>query len=233
MSRKVFDLITSTGGAVVVVVLLVARGASHSRQRRSRRPPGPLPPFLMNPVNEERLVMHLLAEHRRGQRIEDILHDPYIVKRTTEEQRARLLDRPEVIRDRLALKQGERRLSFGQVGGNEVEAAHASVGPADEDEPHPPEAARVRGRGAKPAVGGEFARARRVHALPARKRDWLASSRNRWEGRRRARLRKTRPLGQPSSICAHIRQRSSLPAIFSGRPLRGVGSAGNRAQAAH
>ncbi len=93
-------------------------GASHSRQRRSRRPPGPLPPFLMDPVNDERLVMHLLAEHRPGRRIDDILHDPYIVKRTTKEQRARLLDRPEVIHavenDVRAYGRGTRQLMDAQ-----------------------------------------------------------------------------------------------------------------------
>jgi hypothetical protein len=46
---------------------------------------------------EERLTAYLIREHQRGRPLGEILDDPYIRNRTSESQRARLLDRPEVI----------------------------------------------------------------------------------------------------------------------------------------
>ena len=46
---------------------------------------------------EDRIAAYLIREHRRGRPLDEILEDPYIRNRTTESQRARLLDRPEVI----------------------------------------------------------------------------------------------------------------------------------------
>ena len=47
---------------------------------------------------EERLAAYVVREHGRGRSLEEILEDPYVVNRTTPPQRARLLDRPEVVR---------------------------------------------------------------------------------------------------------------------------------------
>ncbi|MGE5691529.1 MAG: hypothetical protein ACM33B_13310 [Pseudomonadota bacterium] len=47
---------------------------------------------------EERLAAYVIREHERGRSLDEILNDRYLVNRTTPAQRARLLDRPEVIR---------------------------------------------------------------------------------------------------------------------------------------
>ena len=47
---------------------------------------------------EERFAAYVIREHDRGRSLEEILNDRYLLNRTTEQQRARLLDRPEVIR---------------------------------------------------------------------------------------------------------------------------------------
>jgi hypothetical protein len=47
---------------------------------------------------EEALAAYIVREHRSGRTLEDILDDPYLKNRSTEEQRLRLLERPEVIR---------------------------------------------------------------------------------------------------------------------------------------
>jgi hypothetical protein len=62
--------------------------------------------FLRNPFSflftrsttEERLSAYVIREHERGRSLEEILNDPYVRNRTTEGERARLLDRPELIR---------------------------------------------------------------------------------------------------------------------------------------
>ena len=47
---------------------------------------------------EEALAAYIVREHRLGRSLEEILDDPYLKNRATEEQRIRLLERPEVIR---------------------------------------------------------------------------------------------------------------------------------------
>jgi hypothetical protein len=47
---------------------------------------------------EEALAAYVVREHRLGRSVEDILDDPYLKNRASEEQRIRLLERPEVIR---------------------------------------------------------------------------------------------------------------------------------------
>jgi hypothetical protein len=47
---------------------------------------------------EERLAAYVIREHDRGRSLEEILSDRYLINRTTPSQRARLLDRPEVVR---------------------------------------------------------------------------------------------------------------------------------------
>ena len=46
---------------------------------------------------EERLVQYVIREHDRGRSLDEILNDRYLQNRTTPQQRARLLDRPELI----------------------------------------------------------------------------------------------------------------------------------------
>jgi hypothetical protein len=47
---------------------------------------------------EESLAAYIIREHRSGRPLDDILVDPYLKNRATEEQRLRLLERPDVIR---------------------------------------------------------------------------------------------------------------------------------------
>jgi hypothetical protein len=62
--------------------------------------------FLRNPFSflftrsgmEDRLAGYIVREHGRGRSVADILEDPYVRNRSTEQQRARLLERPDVIR---------------------------------------------------------------------------------------------------------------------------------------
>ena len=48
--------------------------------------------------NEERLAAYVIREHERGRSLDEILNDRYLLNRATPQQRARILDRPEVIR---------------------------------------------------------------------------------------------------------------------------------------
>jgi hypothetical protein len=67
-------------------------------------------------TGEDRVAQYVIREHDRGRPLSEILEDRYVVNRlTSPEQRARLLDRPEIIQ---------------AVGGDTAEAARASLGPA-------------------------------------------------------------------------------------------------------
>jgi hypothetical protein len=63
------------------------------------------PSFLRNPFSflfagsskEERLAAYIIREHDRGRRLSEILDDPYLRNRASENELARLLERPEVI----------------------------------------------------------------------------------------------------------------------------------------
>jgi hypothetical protein len=47
---------------------------------------------------EDRVAQYVIREHDRGRALSEILEDKYVVNRlTSPEQRARLLDRPEVL----------------------------------------------------------------------------------------------------------------------------------------
>ncbi len=49
-------------------------------------------------TSEERVAQYVIREHDRGRPLHDILEDKYVVNRLpSQEQRDRLLDRPEVI----------------------------------------------------------------------------------------------------------------------------------------
>jgi hypothetical protein len=62
--------------------------------------------FLRNPFsflfarsgNEDRLAAYVIREHGRGRSVDEILADPYVVNRTTETQRGRLIERDDVLR---------------------------------------------------------------------------------------------------------------------------------------
>ncbi|MBA2461408.1 MAG: hypothetical protein H0V45_06550 [Actinobacteria bacterium] len=47
---------------------------------------------------EERVASYVIREHERGRDLTEILEDRYVQNRLTPHQRARLLDRPEVIK---------------------------------------------------------------------------------------------------------------------------------------
>ena len=61
--------------------------------------------FLRNPFSflfagsstEERVAAYLIREHERGRPLDEILEDPYVRNRVSDTQRARLLERPEVV----------------------------------------------------------------------------------------------------------------------------------------
>ena len=61
--------------------------------------------FLRNPFSflftrsskEELLAAYVLREHERGRPLSEILEDPYIRNRSTPQEVARLLDRPEIV----------------------------------------------------------------------------------------------------------------------------------------
>ena len=46
---------------------------------------------------EERIAAYVIREHERGRALSEILEDPYVRNRCTEIERARLLDRPEIV----------------------------------------------------------------------------------------------------------------------------------------
>ena len=64
-------------------------------------------------TGEERVAQYVIREHDRGRALQEILEDKYVVNRLqSPEQRARLLDRPEVIH---------------AVGGDMAEAVKSSL----------------------------------------------------------------------------------------------------------
>jgi hypothetical protein len=63
---------------------------------------------------EERVAAYVIREHERGRSLDEILEDPYVRNRLTPTQRARLLDRPDIIR---------------AVGDDTVEATRGSLPP--------------------------------------------------------------------------------------------------------
>jgi hypothetical protein len=61
--------------------------------------------FLRNPFSflfagsskNERIAAYLIREHDRGRRLSEIVEDPYVRNRATEQELARLLERPELV----------------------------------------------------------------------------------------------------------------------------------------
>ena len=67
---------------------------SHLREMRLRNPFA----FLFGKSRREQyLEQYVLREHARGRQLDEILNDSYIRNRTTEAERARLLDQPEIV----------------------------------------------------------------------------------------------------------------------------------------
>jgi hypothetical protein len=46
---------------------------------------------------QDRVAAYLIREHERGRSVAEILEDPYVRNRCSDAQKARLLERPEVI----------------------------------------------------------------------------------------------------------------------------------------
>jgi len=57
----------------------------------------PFAALFATPRREQYLAEYVLREHRRGRALADVLDDPYVRNRSTAEERARLLERPEVV----------------------------------------------------------------------------------------------------------------------------------------
>ena len=53
--------------------------------------------FTSTKSSNERIAAYIIREHDRGRTLEDILDDPYVVNRCSDEEIARVLERPEVI----------------------------------------------------------------------------------------------------------------------------------------
>ena len=53
--------------------------------------------FASSKSSNERIATYIIREHDRGRTLEDILGDPYVVNRCSEQEIARVLERPEVI----------------------------------------------------------------------------------------------------------------------------------------
>jgi hypothetical protein len=61
--------------------------------------------FLRNPFSflfarsskEDRVTAYIIREHERGRPLAEILEDPYIRNRCSEQELARLLDQPELV----------------------------------------------------------------------------------------------------------------------------------------
>ena len=63
---------------------------------------------------EEALAAYVIREHKQGRPLQEILDDPYLRNRATDEQRVRLLERPEVIR---AIGEDTAAMARDQVSG--------------------------------------------------------------------------------------------------------------------
>ena len=58
----------------------------------------PLSFFGTRSSTQDRVAAYLVREHERGRSVDEILADPYVTNRCSDEQKSRLLERPEVIR---------------------------------------------------------------------------------------------------------------------------------------
>jgi hypothetical protein len=68
------------------------------RERAGRfRASNPLTVFVRPSRGEDYVARYVVRECRRGRPLHEVLEDPYVKNRATPDQRARLLDRPEVV----------------------------------------------------------------------------------------------------------------------------------------
>ena len=72
--------------------------------------------FFQRSSGEERVAAYVIREHDRGRDLAEILEDRYVQNRLTPDQRARLLDRPEVIRAIGNAKVQDARQTLGSSG---------------------------------------------------------------------------------------------------------------------
>ena len=69
-------------------------GLSRLKKERGGEPEEPS----VSLTKDEMLAAYVIREHKQGRTIEDILDDPYLKNRAGDEERLRLLERPDVIR---------------------------------------------------------------------------------------------------------------------------------------
>ncbi len=65
--------------------------------RASLRIRNPFSFLFVSSRREQYLAQYVLREHARGRSLEEVLADPYVRNRSTAEERARLLESPEVV----------------------------------------------------------------------------------------------------------------------------------------
>ena len=63
---------------------------------------------------EERVAAYVIREHERGRSLTEVLDDRYVLNRLSLDQRARLLDRPEIVH---------------AIGHDSLEAARSAIAP--------------------------------------------------------------------------------------------------------
>jgi hypothetical protein len=73
-------------------------GADDERSVKMRRLRDLVAVLFPGTRREQYLERYVLREHARGRALDEILNDPYVRNRSTEAERARLLDRPEIVR---------------------------------------------------------------------------------------------------------------------------------------
>ena len=72
--------------------MALPKGADVARRFRN-----PLAAFFSRSKSDQYLAQYVVREYQRGRTLESILDDPFLRNRTTEQERARLFDRPEVV----------------------------------------------------------------------------------------------------------------------------------------
>jgi hypothetical protein len=90
---------------------------------RFRRPPNPFSFLLVSSRREQYLAQYVLREYGHGRPLEEIFADPYVRNRSTTQERARLLERPDVVATIGEQTVAEMRRSLGR--GRPAAAARA------------------------------------------------------------------------------------------------------------
>lgn len=73
------------------------RESSRTQVSAVRRWRNPLAALFPLSRREEYLAQYVIREHARGRALQDVLRDRYVINRCTVAERARLLERPDVI----------------------------------------------------------------------------------------------------------------------------------------